>query len=141
MLTIDEARSRVAKGAAHLDTVRPGWWDAIDVGTLALSNPCGCIVGQLVPGTTFSNFTRQARRVFPVTTNGWPWGVDLDARDVDAGGMGLACAADFDRGFVLLQDAWIEAIADRRLRSGVRADGGFTNVVDACAPVPEVIKR
>lgn len=124
MLTIDEARSRVAKGAAHLDQTRPNWFNEIDPGTLTLSNPCGCIVGQLMAETTYGNFGRQARCLFPIdVADAASWGIDITARDTDG-------AAPAIRTFALLQDAWIEAIADRRLRcSG--GDAGSTEIADA----------
>ena len=48
MLTRDEATARVAKGAAHLDQVRPGWFRQIDVGRLDLQSDCLCVLGQVV---------------------------------------------------------------------------------------------
>lgn len=47
MLKKDEAEQRVARGAAHLDRVVPGWEHRIDVGTLTMSCGGRCIVGQL----------------------------------------------------------------------------------------------
>jgi len=36
----------VARGMALLDEQRPGWLDRIDLATLAMHDPCHCIVGQ-----------------------------------------------------------------------------------------------
>lgn len=44
MSTISE---RVQRGAAWLDTERPGWAGEIDLGQLILSSPCRCVLGQL----------------------------------------------------------------------------------------------
>ena len=44
MTTIAE---RAARGAALLDEHKPGWWERIDLDTLALESPCRCILGQL----------------------------------------------------------------------------------------------
>lgn len=105
MLSVEEARIRVARGAAHLDKVRPGWFNRIDVGTLTLRDPCHCIVGQLVGGSSFSRFATDVNRLFPELpstsqANGTFYGVDI--------GAGCWHFSDF-------QDAWIEAIADRKL--------------------------
>lgn len=127
MLTPHEAELRVAKGAAHLDAIRPGWFNRIDVGTLTLHDPCGCIVGQLCvarpmvdwDGATFSTAQllelRLIRRWHDVqlmreTT--------YDGR-VAALGFDLSSAElnDDDDDFAVLQDAWIAAIADRKLKA------------------------
>lgn len=112
MLSIDEARVRVARGSAHLDVVRPGWHTQIDVGTLALHDVCDCIMGQL--------------------SDGWGRFIDccacLGLESVDAAvdyGFYLNDGPEFDEftragGTLIdwyrpLQDAWIEAIAARVL--------------------------
>lgn len=129
MLTPHEAELRVAKGAAHLDAIRPGWFHRIDVGTLTLHDPCGCIVGQLCTsravmdwdGASFSTAQllelRLIRRWHDVqlmreTT--------YDGR-VAALGFDLFHAELDDDGddFAVLQDAWIAAIADRKLKADV----------------------
>lgn len=38
---------RVAKGATWLDTVRPGWRDAIDSDALDMADACGCVCGHV----------------------------------------------------------------------------------------------
>ena len=107
-LTQDEARARVARGAAHLDQVRPGWHERIDVGTLTLWDPCGCIVGQL-SGAQFPVGLLALRVAwgksveygfeFPI----WmPLMIPADARQ-------QICREHYQP----LQDAWIEAIAAR----------------------------
>lgn len=104
MISQDEARARVQRGAAHLDVVRPGWFNRIDVGTLTLSDPCGCIVGQLCGG----------------------YWLGLELLGIKHGdsyslGVGIKRGADFmdeadvDAAWVPIQSAWVEAIADRRL--------------------------
>lgn len=103
MLSIEEARSRVAKGAAHLDRVRPGWFHRIDVGTLTMWDPCGCVVGQIC-----GNFNAHLRQLLP-------------NQDCVEFGLNLPWAWDSysepTPEWTVLQDAWIEAIADRRLAS------------------------
>lgn len=101
MLTQDEATTRVARGAAHLDQVRPGWFTRIDVGTLTLHSGCRCILGQLhdwdALGYNDSGSTLAEDHGFYVP---------LAAGDGTLG-----------RTYAPLQDAWIAAIADRVLAS------------------------
>ena len=102
MISLEEARIRVARGAAHLDQVRPGWQDRIDVGTLTLHDPCGCIVGQLarIEGGSFTG-------VWMDILHG-QWTEELTA------GVGLGVFSHSQADYAVLQDAWIEAIAARR---------------------------
>jgi hypothetical protein len=102
---MDEARIRVARGAAHLDRVKPGWHERIDVGTLTLHDPCGCIVGQLCKGEyargqTVLQISHPIRGGFDL-----PMSFGVPVREF----------------FRPLQDAWIEAIA-ARLRPEFRDD-------------------
>lgn len=39
--------SRVAKGAALLDEMEPGWYQKIDLDTLSLGSCSTCVIGQL----------------------------------------------------------------------------------------------
>ena len=109
MLTHEEAAARVAKGAAHLDTVRPGWERLIDVGTLTLHDPCGCIVGQL--GTTNSFIENLIElEITPFEAESVRCGVDLPT------------PAGTRENFALLQDAWVELLAARRIPDPQPAD-------------------
>lgn len=113
MLSQEDAIARVARGAAHLDSVRPGWWDQIDTGLLELSSCHRCIAAQLVTGV----------REFPFTAGLVELGLDngktMDNARVVEHGMGLGPGDCKDSegapAFALLQDAWIAAICDRRL--------------------------
>lgn len=51
-----ENGERVAAGAAWLDATSPGWADTIDLATLDLQNPCGCVMGQIVSDITWGDF-------------------------------------------------------------------------------------
>ena len=50
-------RRRVERGAKWLDEVDPTWYNQIDLESLDMDQPCGCVLGQLVrdvgPGRTF----------------------------------------------------------------------------------------
>lgn len=103
-MTIDEARARVAKGAALLDAQRPGWAQRIDIGTLDISKGCKCVLGQ----------------VFGGYSTGY---VALFGPDMMAGVEGVHeygfCGHAPSGDYRLLQDAWIEVICDRLLASPV----------------------
>ncbi len=112
MISTDEAEARVARGAVYLDGVRPGWHDEIDVGTLRLHDPCGCIVGQLM-GTGFSSFLLGVRRL----------GISNDEEQTRQFGLNLnepgwlnftEAGGTVKQWYQPLQDAWIAAIAARR---------------------------
>jgi len=104
MLTNDEARARVARGAAHLDRVRPGWFNEIDEGTLSLDHCGQCIVGQLC-----GDYYRDRKRLGFTELNVVEHGVALDPAP---GPLGVQWRP--------LQEAWIEAIADRRFSPAAR---------------------
>lgn len=113
MLTIDEARQRVAKGAAHLDQVRPGWFRQIDVGTLSLCDECRCIVGQLCGD--FNEFSH-LRALDLDTGNVVELGFNLHPREIFNHETGFPFTdAQRKTRWGYLQDAWIEAIAARLL--------------------------
>lgn len=114
MLTKAQARARVARGAAHLDKARPGWFNRIDVGTLTLHEACGCIVGQLCGLQAYGGLAAGE----PFNT-----GVALlfgRTSYAEAMGVSLGTYEDFDdddrpgAGYRLLQDCWIREIAARR---------------------------
>lgn len=46
-ITLERARLRVARGAAYLDDVMPGWYRQIDAATLELGDGRCCVLGQL----------------------------------------------------------------------------------------------
>ena len=106
MISLEEARIRVARGAAHLDQVRPNWFNEIDTGTLSLESCKYCIAGQLAPNTSYP-FSEGLRRIGLEQ-------VDVYATNAVATAHGLATDEKDGSSFPLLQDAWIEAIAARR---------------------------
>lgn len=104
MISRQEARTRVQRGAALLDRDRPGWFNRIDVGTLTLSDPCGCIVGQLI-----GNYDDCRQQLGLTWIGAVSCGLNITGRQA------WDLARRPTRVWTLLQDAWIEAIADRRL--------------------------
>lgn len=120
-MTVQQACDRVTKGAAHLDQVKPGWAERIDVGTLTLHDPCGCIVGQLIRGTThgesFScslialqvlppNFYTDDDETYTHFVAGYGFDLSLEEHMC----MNLR---EVRASYSVLQEAWIAAIADR----------------------------
>jgi hypothetical protein len=108
MISQDEARARVARGAAMLDERRPGWFHRIDPGVLDLQSGCACIIGQLFDGYTnayqeFTEWTAYSWR----SAHGFTVNSDTDLSDTDL------AHAEMDEAFKRLQDAWIDAIAAR----------------------------
>lgn len=97
MITMAVARERVAESARRLDAHDPQWPSKIDVGTLDLSGCKRCICGQLGWGGEHARSLLQGYRT-----------------GVEAGIMSYSNSSK-ERAieYGLLQDAWIEAIAER----------------------------
>lgn len=115
MLTIEEARGRVAVGAAHLDRVRPGWENQIDVGTLTLRDPCRCIVGQLCG----ADFVAGLRAL--AIPEQW---LDFKAKEFGFALLDIFCMEKYPyekikERYAMLQDAWVEAIYERRVAASL----------------------
>jgi hypothetical protein len=114
MLTQEVALACVARGAAHLDRVRPGWFDDIDLDRLQLHDECCCIVGQLCRdsfaiGVAVLGMALQAEACGVAYTSG----VYIDSAD--------AWKLE-EEAWRPLQDAWVEAIANRRLAAAKTND-------------------
>ena len=107
-MTATEARENVARGAALLDQKRPGWAQQINISTLNLGSPCLCVLGQL-----YRSFTRGwVLLTDGVAGQARPFGFDISGEEsATTGGLDSPY-------YHLLQDAWIEAIADRLVTGG-----------------------
>lgn len=127
-MTVTEARERVARGAALLDQHVPGWAAQIDVGKLSIAGTT-CIAFQL------------GHKV-----GGYEGGSDAylwTHRQIDMMGRGHKVGFFYPDGetnpagaFALLQDAWIEAIADRIVAGdGERASGEVQEIRLADVPL------
>lgn len=117
IISNEVARERVAQGAAFLDANHPGWHNRIDVGTLTLHNACGCIAGQLSNNSFFPESSRALgiKDRSTCVSHGF---------DLNYGEFSNLPATKETRkaSYQPLQDAWIEAIADRRLKEQMKAE-------------------
>ena len=123
MLTIEEARTRVASGSAYLDEHRPGWFKEIDTGTLSMSSSCLCVMGQLAGASWIAgDIVASHPRLLPAIT------LD-DPRTCTYTTEPKADYAERTADYRVLQEAWIEAIADRLLCSvsAARSEGSTTD--------------
>lgn len=104
-MTIDDARQRVAKGAALLDAQRPGWAQRINVRELDMSSGCFCILGQLEP-----SYTAALRSLWPT---------DLACRVLETRRCGFDVNPSSDKfsDYLKLQWAWLDAIAARVVKA------------------------
>jgi hypothetical protein len=114
------AEARVAKGAAYLDRVRPGWFNRIDVGTLTLQSPKSCVMAQSYD-CEYCHACRSAGIQF-LSRDGED---DVETQAQTLGFFGAA-----DASFEDLQDAWIDAVAQRRYPTREPAS---TNALDPSA--------
>lgn len=104
MTTIAE---RVEAGARWLDANRPGWVQRINLDTLDITDPCGCIIGQV-----YGDYWRGPDELFTVTDveeRVAAWCADEPARDLGFNGEG-----QYDE----LEGAWRELILARRAEVG-----------------------
>ena len=117
MVSLEEARIRVARGAAHLDQVRPNWFNEIDTGTLDLQSGCFCVLGQLTNGAfdevaigfrSKYSITAEESATYELVTHGFS--LNLHAGEVPD----WINEPERRIHYRTLQDAWIEAIAARR---------------------------
>jgi len=114
-MTFQDARERVAKGAAHLDQVTPGWASRIDTGNLHLGSCFRCVIGQLLGSYYYFGHLG----LNGPTSRTMGFNIDRDDN------------SDTVAEFQMLQDAWIEAICDRLLPTsdeGTPADAVATPV-------------
>lgn len=129
MLTKDEATARVAKGAAHLDQLRPGWFRDVDTGTLTLSSCQQCVLGQLYGSDAEQSTSGYYQALDAFKWNPWELG---EAAPFVVEGFSLPLRenptlADIDTrnpDWLALQDAWIAEIAARTFPTVEARDNG-----------------
>lgn len=118
-LSPSDAAARVARGAEHLDAVRPGWAFRIDCRRLDITSPACCVIGQLadtkdVPSffeSAFRYWVECAERVLPDLPTSVLGRSDVLAREgfwIPTGGVGEVLV-----GYGRLRAAWIDAIDAR----------------------------
>jgi hypothetical protein len=112
---------RVERGAALLDTKRPGWWQEIDLATLDIASRCGCIIGQLAGITKASDrglMYEAATRQFGVSySTEIPMGFEAPSTREYGAGVRAAMASEYDA----LTAAWADLITARRTAASVTA--------------------
>lgn len=106
MVNDEDARARVTRGAALLDAIRPNWFNRINTGTLTLDSPCGCVIAQ----TMSVQYKVGCHRL------GIQWSSGDCSDDLETQAQRLGFFQSHSASFRDLQDAWVEAIAARRLR-------------------------
>lgn len=116
MLTLEQARERVALGAAHLDIVKPNWFNLVDTDTLKLSSCQRCVIGQLSSHDSFllgllEFHIVNDREVEQLVNNNRAAAYGFAIYDDQRDAFGVT---ESKEAFAKLQDAWIEVIAERR---------------------------
>jgi hypothetical protein len=126
MLTMEDLMPRVDKGAAWLETKKPGWIDTVDLSRLALDDCARCILGQC-----FGDFCVVSEAN---TAGGFiaPWasehGFALHAADYE---QLDACGKPFDIGWNLLRECWVTVILSRRFAQEQSTASSTSAVLDA----------
>jgi hypothetical protein len=83
---MQEARARVAKGAALLDAKRPGWFKKIDWRHLRIDSCESCVIGQLfnLAETGGIGFTASLERLGVFNAAVYGFGIDGRLGDADS---------------------------------------------------------
>lgn len=121
MLTAQEAGIRVARGAALLDGVTPGWWSRIDPVELEIASCTECVLGQVFGNyslgiTALGMEQEPARSAF---VGDHAFGLRGGDTDWPANGHQYdVLSREIARAFCLLRDAWLIEI-NARMTEGV----------------------
>jgi hypothetical protein len=134
MLTKEEAEIRVALGAALLDSRVPRWAAHIDTGSLHMAGCNKCILGQLA--MSFWNGIQLLFDRMPDSPR------TADSVDVQHGFSLDPIDGEWIRraDYLVLQDAWIAAIADRLIPT-TRGTPITTDAVHESRDQPELTPR
>lgn len=114
MLTLDEARARVAVGAARMDATGEAWREGLDADALRMDHSCLCIMGQWRGRYHEGRIYLQAEHenLFPNNRVMVECGFVLDPDDYEAHHQRLSeVEADMDFDYRLLEQAWKELLA------------------------------
>ena len=114
-VSLDDARTRVQRGAAYLDEVDPEWYRRVDPVTLRLSSVSSCVLGQLHGGfrlglsrSMLINMSSEPRASLSPVAYGF--------HCIE----GLSEAAQ-EQDYAYLDAAWREAVRQRQLRDAASA--------------------
>jgi hypothetical protein len=117
---------RVKRGARWLDEHWPDWWREVDLSTLNLASSCDCVLGQLGRDYTavanhFSLVLSEDERDLVDGFNLFEQWVmpNLGLDDVDMQNFGFEYAPWEGVTYENLQEAWADAITERRLAASV----------------------
>lgn len=137
---MSDTATRVARGAAWLDTKYPGWFQAIDLATLKISDCHMCVLGQVYTGAVSDAEKDQiVGQIVAGMSNTWAaqWNAMYKAKEL--GGYNVLCefydldftpqlgfaidaqeyqSEDDDRvEYAALLDEWTRVIIERRLQA------------------------
>ena len=101
---MESIEARVAKGAAALDKVMPGWESKIDLSILDLGDGCRCVLGQL--------FGEKATLEYQ-HANGWWYALKHFGIGYSPEGFNVATEKARLVEFAALDEAWISLIKER----------------------------
>lgn len=104
----DTFEARVARGAAWLDEVQPGWERRIDLSKLELRSACRCVLGQLYGTFSESAFFYRHGDYTYEWSESIPFGFILPL-EKDTDGVEYWSDAEYPR----LDEAWISLIKER----------------------------
>lgn len=109
MMLQEQARMLAATGAQVLDARQPGWALLIDIGRLDMGSCADCILGQLAGIYVWSGQTALADLVGDGGKRAIELGFDLSMPEP----VDQEAKIRYRRNMRVLQDAWVEEIADR----------------------------
>lgn len=107
-ISLDDARTRVERGADYLDEVDPAWYRRVDPDTLELASGSSCVLGQL-----HGDFRMGLSRSHLIDLSSAP------RASLSPVSYGFQCVsgvdeADQDRDYAFLNQAWQEAVRKRQ---------------------------
>ncbi len=103
---VAEAKKRVAKGAAWLDTERPRWWRSVKVTMLDMEKPSMCVLGQV-----FAKDAMKSQRYDRFISHGYDIVFNAHQRKITTHGFNVQGGGPtYDE----LHFAWLDEIRARR---------------------------
>ena len=130
-ISLEDARTRVERGADYLDEIDPGWHRRVDPDTLELSSGSSCILGQL-----HGDFRMGLSRSQLINLSSAP------RASLSPVSYGFQCVSGVDdaaqdRDYVYLNQAWQEAVQQRQADDTVPEEEGAKETRDRAAAPPE----